>query len=189
MAAQSNGRSKDAADCVHPIRESIRRAQEGDQQAREAIVEFYQDEVFSYLSSRLQSFGYSMATVEDLAQETFIRVLQNLDRFEDQGPDSFRCWILTIARNLMWDNNRKLKRRAQLLSQSYANSEQSSESEMRLLVRDVVRDLAADDQDLVRLFYIEKYTMKEIAGLYGRTKRQVEYWLTKVRSQLRERLT
>ena len=47
---------------------------------------------------------------EDLAAETFIRMLQALPSFTVR-PDQFPRWLYTIARNLLIDHHRRIDRR------------------------------------------------------------------------------
>lgn len=37
--------------------------------------------------------------VEDLARDTIVIILQELDKFEPRGPGSFRAWVFKIAKN------------------------------------------------------------------------------------------
>jgi RNA polymerase sigma-70 factor, ECF subfamily len=46
--------------------------------------------------------------VEDLAQEVFMRIYRNLDRF--RGQSSFYTWLYRITVNVFFDHNKKRKR-------------------------------------------------------------------------------
>jgi RNA polymerase sigma-70 factor (ECF subfamily) len=48
--------------------------------------------------------------VDDLAQDTFVKVIRALGRFDRQGPARLSTWILTIATRTCLD---ELRRRAQ----------------------------------------------------------------------------
>lgn len=65
-----------------------------------ALVERHQPRVYALLRRRIAS----SADAEDLAQETFVRAWQSLDRF-DTGR-CFRTWIHTIASRLAVDHLR-----------------------------------------------------------------------------------
>jgi RNA polymerase sigma-70 factor (ECF subfamily) len=83
---------------------TLARAKAGDQAARAAIVHRYQRPVFSLL---WRMVGPHQAVVEDLTQETFLRVLRALDRFEhDDGRARMVTWILSIASRLAIDHLR-----------------------------------------------------------------------------------
>src|SRR5260221_14313014 len=62
---------------------TLARAQRGDEAAARALVERYQRRVFALLSRML---GGQRALVEDLAQETFLRVFRALPGFTAAGP-------------------------------------------------------------------------------------------------------
>lgn len=77
----------------------IARACEGEAAAFERLVERHQWAVFRVLGRMLVPAGLH-TMVDDLAQETFIRVLRALPRFDPEGPARFRTWVLTIATRL-----------------------------------------------------------------------------------------
>jgi RNA polymerase sigma-70 factor, ECF subfamily len=85
---------------------TLARAQRGDRPAQATLVERYQRPVFALLSRMV---GRERALVEDLAQETFLRVLRSLPGFTVNGPARLSTWIVTIATRLALDH---LRRRA-----------------------------------------------------------------------------
>lgn len=97
-ASGSASRARDAA--------LIERAVRGDRDAWKGIVDAHQNAVFRLLR-RLLVGRQGSAEIEDLAQETFLRVHRALPRFEPGGNASFRGWLLTIATRLALDRLRK----------------------------------------------------------------------------------
>jgi RNA polymerase sigma-70 factor (ECF subfamily) len=85
---------------------TLARAQRGDRAAQTALIERYQRPVFSLLSRMLRG---EHALTEDLAQDTFLRVLRGLPGFDVAGPARLSTWVLTIATRLALDH---LRRRA-----------------------------------------------------------------------------
>jgi RNA polymerase sigma factor (sigma-70 family) len=83
---------------------TLARAQRGDRDARAALIERYQRPVFALLSRMLSR---QRALVEDMAQETFLRVLRALPTFDARGPARLGTWILTIATRLVLDHFRR----------------------------------------------------------------------------------
>ena len=67
----------------------------GDPVAFGALVKRYQGSLFAYLGR----MGLSDAICEELAQETFLRVWKNRDRY-DPAKAALSTWIFTIGRNL-----------------------------------------------------------------------------------------
>ena len=88
--------------------ESMLLAAAGDHAAFASIVSEHQGAVYGYLRARL----LQDTDVEDLTQEVFVRCYQGLSRFD---PDmSVRPWLFGIARNLLREHLRKLKRRKEV---------------------------------------------------------------------------
>lgn len=84
---------------------TLARAQRGDAAAWRALVEHHQHAVFALLGRLLG--GGRRATVEDLAQETFLAVFRQLPAFQNNGPARLSTWILTIASRRAIDELRK----------------------------------------------------------------------------------
>ena len=74
--------------------ELIRRAAAGDRSAAEACIRAHQQSLYAYM---LRMSGRP-DVAEDIVQEAFVRVLTNLDRFDDRYR--FSTWLFTIAKRL-----------------------------------------------------------------------------------------
>ncbi|HWO17346.1 MAG TPA: sigma-70 family RNA polymerase sigma factor [Kofleriaceae bacterium] len=95
-----------AARTAAPLDElTLRRAQRGDERAWRALIERYQQPVHA-LIWRLMA-GRARHRVEDLVQETFVRVLRALPGFDPAGPASLSTWMLTIAARLALNELRR----------------------------------------------------------------------------------
>ncbi len=75
--------------------------QRGDRDAFAALVTRYQNRLYRYLLR----WAYEPATAEDLFQQTWMRVVQNIHRF-DPGRN-FDAWLFAIARNVAIDHLRR----------------------------------------------------------------------------------
>ncbi|MEV7192456.1 sigma-70 family RNA polymerase sigma factor [Streptomyces sp. NPDC093510] len=71
----------------------IRAAQDGNQQAQDALVAEYLPLVYNIVGRALNGH----ADVDDVVQETMIRVLGGLDGL--RGPENFRSWLVAITMN------------------------------------------------------------------------------------------
>ncbi|MEX1368799.1 MAG: sigma-70 family RNA polymerase sigma factor [Nannocystaceae bacterium] len=85
---------------------TLARAQRGDLRAKRALVERYQRPVVA-LVSRLLRGQADRGLVEDIAQETFLRVFRALPKFDRHGPARLSTWILTIASHRAIDELRR----------------------------------------------------------------------------------
>src|SRR2546429_10030995 len=87
---------------------TLARAMRGDEGAFRLIVTRHEAQVFA-LIGRILLRGRGQGIVEDLAQETFVRVFHALPSFGRDGRWNLTAWILTIAARLAVD---ELRRRA-----------------------------------------------------------------------------
>jgi RNA polymerase sigma-70 factor (ECF subfamily) len=85
---------------------TLARARTGDRHAFRALVERYERPVFALLGRMLFRAGRE-SLVEDLAQETFVRVFRGLPTFGADGRNNVAAWILTIAARLAIDELRR----------------------------------------------------------------------------------
>lgn len=81
----------------------IERAAAGDRDAAEACIRAHQASLYAYL---LRLSG-KPELAEDLVQESFVRVLTNLDRFDPRFR--FSTWLFTIAKRLLMNACQRLK--------------------------------------------------------------------------------
>jgi RNA polymerase sigma-70 factor, ECF subfamily len=78
---------------------------QGDEYAFEVLVTRYQNKLVNYLNRLIHD--YEMAV--DLAQEAFIRVYRNANRYK--GEYQFSTWLYRIATNLAIDEMRRRERK------------------------------------------------------------------------------
>lgn len=96
---------------------------------------------FTTLKPELQSFLYRMLTnkqdLEDIVQETYIKVHQNLSSFK--GESSFKTWVFTIALNLAKNHLQKQKRWVEN-AQDYGAEIHASDTALWNKMREVFTD-------------------------------------------------
>ncbi len=81
--------------------ELVQRTREGDREAFRELVERYQGKVAGLAMGMLRSREDAL----DVAQETFTKAYQSLDRFK--GDSGFYTWVYRIAVNLCIDHQRR----------------------------------------------------------------------------------
>ena len=137
--------------------------------------EFY-PKVFGYLCNR----AASRQDAEDLAQVVFLKVFENLERFEAQ-KSSLSTWIFHITRNTLTDYGRynSLRLHEELPEQAAADGPDLAEAlileEEQSQLADALERLTEPERDLVILHYYEQYTLTNISQMmrlsYGQVKR------------------
>jgi RNA polymerase sigma factor (sigma-70 family) len=113
---------------------------------------------------------------EDLASETFVGVLRNLDSFEGDEA-AFRTWVFMIAHRRLLDERRRLRRRPPPEPLEQAPETQApddvEESVARALnavrVRQLCERLAPDQRDVLLLRLLGSLTVEEVARALDKT--------------------
>lgn len=152
--------------------ELVRRFQQGDSAAFEALVRRYQRDLFTFLVR----FAGNREIAEDLFQETFVKVLQALPAYREQGR--FGPWLFGIANRVAVDAwRRERARRRRVVQDPMAVDLAADPSllpdravEQAQLVRQVERVLASLPEKQRRVFLLRQHgalSFKEIAGVTG----------------------
>ena len=79
----------------------IRRAKQGDPSAFAELIESHQERLYRFLLRTTNQTELA----EDAVQDAFIRVLRNIDRFDERYR--FSTWLFTIARRLLLNSLQK----------------------------------------------------------------------------------
>ena len=82
----------------------LARCQAGDRAAWDTLVDAYWQRLFGYALRATNNAELA----QDLVQETFLRIVQRLGRYDDQGK--FEAWLFRILVNLVRDHGRSLSR-------------------------------------------------------------------------------
>jgi RNA polymerase sigma-70 factor (ECF subfamily) len=85
------------------IERIVERCRQGDDRAWEELVTATADDIYRLAVS----FTRHRGEAEDLTQEVYLRLWQNLHRY--QAGSSFRAWAMRIARNLFVDAYRRAR--------------------------------------------------------------------------------
>lgn len=138
---------------------------------------------------------------EDLAQETFMRVLQALPRFE--GRSSFNTWLTRIARNTCIDHFRRDKRhearrfepedadRFWEAQPSTGNGPlgQLIDKSRACHLDEALAELPAEQRRIAKLALVEGMPQAEIARELGLSLEAVKGRLKRARARMRGRLS
>jgi RNA polymerase sigma-70 factor (ECF subfamily) len=161
----------------------------GDRDASRALVETYQVRVFA-LASRMLA-GRGRATIEDVAQDTFLQVFRRLGGFRPGAPARLSTWILTIAARRAIDELRK--QRPVLVAEIERTGEQRGDERAirRELVAAIEAALRELSPELRAAFVLREYhglDYAEIASALSIDLGTVKSRLSRARAALRERL-
>jgi RNA polymerase sigma-70 factor (ECF subfamily) len=137
----------------------VERAKAGRLDAVEALYREHSGRIYGYLSATVGN----PEDAEDLTIQTFVRMLESLERFET-GSSPFAAWLYRIARNLAVDHFRasvRARERTARLAPSYGRAASAEEQALVDLERQGVRDQIASLPTTQR----EVLTLKFVCGL------------------------
>ena len=164
----------------------IERAQRGDRAAFEEIVERHQGAVFGYLRARL----LQPTDAEDLTQEVFLRCYQGWARFDTASL--IRPWLIGIARNLLREHSRKVKRRKEVawtelcleLEEMLPPDERTYEDVISLLPS-CLESLGDSAKQALNLRYSAKLRLADIGEKLKRSEGAVKLLMFRARQALK----
>jgi RNA polymerase sigma factor (sigma-70 family) len=148
------------------------------------------DARFAELFRLLDRHSGDASLAADVAQETFVRLYER-----GAMPDDLRAWIVSVALNLVRDEQRRSTRRRRLLLQrpastTMADAEPSPEDdvlavERRALVRHALESMEPRDRALL-LLREEGYSYRELALALALNESSVGTLLARAKSAFRE---
>jgi RNA polymerase sigma-70 factor (ECF subfamily) len=126
--------------------------------------------------------------VDDLCQESWLRVFRGLDRF--RGEAEFSSWLHTIVRNVVMGRGRTKKRRGELLREWWHPQDRSSPEpvELRIELREAVASLPDGMRRVLWLHDVEGWTHADIGTELGVAEGTSKSQLFRARARLREML-
>ena len=144
----------------------------GSAEAFAELVRRHQDEVFAVLGR----YERDPHAVEDLAQETFLRVWKGLDRFDPRAPVAH--WMCRIATRVALDHLRRQHRRRHEVSLDadgavalqwleHAAAPTPTEDQAFSFLHAALAALSPEDQLVLTLLEIDECSVKEAARRTG----------------------
>ena len=173
----------------------IQACQRGDEDAFRVLFESHKDRVYSIA---LRYAGNSAAAM-DIAQDTFLRLLSNIQQF--RGEASFDSWLYRLVVNSCLDYHRRRRRFLPLLGDALDEAldrfhapRESALHELLLeeqqeRVQQVVAQLPEEQRIVVVLRYTEGLSYEQIADLLGCRRGTVASRLNRAHKALERRLS
>ena len=167
---------------------TLRRAQRSDERAWRDLIARYQQPVLALIWRLLA--GRAQHRAPDLTQETFVRVLRALPRFDPVGPAKLSTWILTIATRLALNELRRPEP-AQLAGEPIATERTDASVERKQLGAAIAAGMAALSDAHRAVLVLREYhdlDYTEIAEILEVDLGTVKSRLARARTALREHL-
>ena len=171
--------------------ELMRRVQLGDEAALGLLMQRWERPV----KAMIARIVLNAREADDLAQETFVRVWQQREKFNPAY--AFRSWIFSIAVNLARNRLRWWRSRPEVAldewmdtaGEALTGAAQVESVERAKAVRDAIATLPTDLREAIVLAEYEQMSHAEIAATVGATAKAVENRVARARVKLREALS
>ncbi len=156
-------------------RDTLERAQGGDDGAFNQILQAYRKRIFGTIARIINR----PQDVEDVGQEVFVRLYFSLKQL--RTPEVFEPWLYRLTINASYDYLRRSKRRADfpvadfseemmLLADADASTDQYQEDRRRKAIRDLMdwlfSQVSEEDRILLTLKEVEGRSLKELQEIY-----------------------
>ncbi len=174
---------------------------EGDDTAYTLLYFRYADRLYSYLRLLIGS-GPERNSIEDVFQETWIRVYHGRMRFEVRDAGSFTGWVFRIAHNYAmglirkpnrvtsfneFDDDKFLYNYASTKAQDILSDDRSAE-EILALLRSVVEGLPISLKEIYILSEFERMNMDQITETLNIAKPNAKVRLFRARKIVRQKM-
>lgn len=147
----------------------------------ERLVSAYLDNIYRVAVNGCKNY----ADAEDVVQNTFIKLLEREETFEDD--DYARKWLIRVAVNecnSFWRSPWKLH----TVSIEEMNQEPVFSTPEKSDLYYAIRELPAKYRQIVHLYYYEDYSTKEIAQITKLSETAVQTRLMRARQKIKEKL-
>src|SRR5918999_4154417 len=167
---------KARGDSTTAVRRLVERAQGGDRAALEKLYLLHFDRIYSYLH---MSVG-NRYDAEDLTNQTFMKMLEAIDRFEWRKVP-LSAWLFRIAHNLAMDHFRAHRRwqpEDEPPEPEHLAEHSAEEAALRSIgdrsMLEMIESLSIDQQQVLTLKFVFSFSNAEVATILGKTEGAVK---------------
>jgi RNA polymerase sigma factor (sigma-70 family) len=173
-------------------KELVEKASKGDLRAFKLLLERHEQLVF-WVCRRILNAD---ADVEDVCQEVFIKVHQNLKQFHFQSKLS--TWIAKIAHNTALNHLQKTQNRQKTQAAKFLEDQRLEifetpetafqELERVELLENLIAQLPEHYRSVLTLYHLQEFSYEEIAQITGMPDGTVKNYLFRARKMLKTQL-
>ncbi len=193
-------------------RKLVARAKAGDEAALSQLLEIHADRLLASVRADLGDRLRQRLESQDVMQEVYLDALRSLDRFVDQGPDSFFAWLRRIAANRLCDVDRRafqtIKRGPEVRSADLGRRDRSvahlfdalavsgtspsgaaDQVNNERILKTALDQLSDDQRAVIEYRYLEQLNVAETAAKMDRSERAIRSLCARALIRLRELLS
>ena len=151
------------------------------------LYDHYVQPIYRYIYSRT----YSAYEAEDITSQTFITAYESLPRYRERGH--FSAWLFRIAQSKMNDHFRSSRREVGLEAAERIVEKEDAlglliQNEELTQLRSAIKNLNAEEQDLIRLRYVADLSFAEMADLLGKREDAVKKSVYRLQARLKSQM-
>ena len=147
----------------------------GDNASFEILLTRHKSRVFAFIMSKIKNRDLS----EDIFQDTFIKVINSLQKGKYNEEGKFLPWMMRIAHNLMIDHFRKEAKMRHVrptaefdifdvLDDGNKNQEEvMMQTQVHADLKVLIEQLPKDQKEVLEMRYFEDLSFKQISDLTG----------------------
>lgn len=155
------------------------------------------EDIYQKLSDKVYGYIYLMIgeaeTAEDLTQETFLKIYNNMGSY--RGQSTISTWVIAIARNKTIDYIRRKQRlsffsllKTPLIAQSDTPLEILEKGEAVVELYKVINQLKLDYKEVLILRKIKELSIRETAYVLGWEETKVKVTTSRALAALKEKI-
>ena len=170
VTAPEGAVQRDDSDDVLAEWDIVRRAQEYDEPAVEALYQKYYPKIYNYAFMQM---GDAQAS-EDLASDVMLKMIESMHKYTFRGLP-FGAWVFRIARNRLIDLHRRRRRRGEVdlsgtLSSALASPQVLAERALeRGQIQVALKHLTDEQRQVIVLKFIQGFDNRSIGQIMGRS--------------------
>jgi len=154
--------------------ELVKKYINGDNYSFEVLLNRHKNRVFAFIMSKIKNKDLS----EDIFQDTYVKVVNSLQKGKYNEEGKFLPWVMRIAHNLVIDHFRKQKKMHMVRSNNDFDifdiiKDDSINVDDRLIRDQIFNDLRAlidllpnDQKEVLKMRYFEEMSFKKIAEYF-----------------------
>ena len=151
--------------------ELVKKYINGDNKSFEILLSRHKNRVFAFIMSKIKNKDLS----EDIFQDTYVKVVNSLQKGKYNEEGKFLPWVMRIAHNLVIDHFRRQKKMQMVRSNNDFNifdviKDNKINADDKLIKDQIFNDLNSlvdklpkDQKDVLKMRYYEELSFKKIA--------------------------
>lgn len=163
---------------------TIKKVLNGDTEAFRYFVTAYKDLAFSVAVSVVKD-NYTAA---DIVQESFVKAFENLKSFKRKSK--FSTWFIRIVINESFKSvqKKKVHYTDSVIELEDIQKDELKDTDQKFFVNEVLKIMSPNESLVLRLFYLNENSIKEICEMTGWDESKAKVTLHRARKTMEEKL-